>query len=121
MITMLGKVMAEVLSILALATKEMRQKQISEHILYVDVFSYSYPETEKFMKRLVGRTDVEDALRRLDRLTQEEMRTTVAKNLEVAHSIRYSTSRSALRSTYSALITFLMLNSCREFKPLVTP
>ena len=30
MITMLGKVMAEVLSILAFSTKEMQQKRISE-------------------------------------------------------------------------------------------
>jgi hypothetical protein len=99
MITLLGKVMAEVLSILALSTKEIQQKRISEHILYEDAFWYSYRETEKFMKRLMGRTDVEDALRRLDRLTQEEMRTAVAKNLEVVHSIKDSTSKSAHRST----------------------
>jgi hypothetical protein len=34
MITLLGKVMAEVLLILALSTKEIQQKRISEHILY---------------------------------------------------------------------------------------
>jgi hypothetical protein len=38
MITLLGKVMAEVLSILALSTKEMQQKRISEYILYGDAF-----------------------------------------------------------------------------------
>jgi hypothetical protein len=42
------------------------------------------------VKRLGGRTDVEDALQRLDKLTQEEMRTTVAKNLEVTYSIKES-------------------------------
>jgi hypothetical protein len=47
------------------------------------------------MKRLMGRTDVEDALRRLDKLTQEETRTTVAENLAVAHSIKDSASISA--------------------------
>ena len=47
------------------------------------------------MKRLMGRTDVEDALRRLDKLTQEETQTTLAENLAVAHSIKDSASISA--------------------------
>jgi hypothetical protein len=55
------------------------------------------------MKRLMGRTDVEDALRRLDRLTQEETRTTVAKNLEVVLSIKDSALLPAHRSIYFAL------------------
>jgi hypothetical protein len=51
------------------------------------------------MKRLMGRTDVEDALRRLDILTQEETQTTVAENLAVAYSIKDSASISAHPST----------------------
>ena len=42
------------------------------------------------MKRLGGKTDVEDALQRLDKLTQEETRTILAKNLEVTHNIKDS-------------------------------
>lgn len=42
------------------------------------------------MKRLGGKTDVEDALQRLDKLTQEETLTTAAKTLEVTHSIKES-------------------------------
>jgi signal recognition particle GTPase len=90
MTTMVGKIMAEVLSILALSTKEMQERRIRE--VYptevLDIFSDF--ETEKFVKRLGGRTDVEDALQRLDKLTQEEMRTTVAKNQEVTYSIKES-------------------------------
>ncbi len=91
---MLGKVMAEVLSIFALSTKEMQQKRISEPISW-GYCPFLMPRVEKFMKRLMGRTDVEDALQRLDRLTQEETRTAVAENLAVAYNIKDSTSRSA--------------------------
>ncbi|KAH8989674.1 hypothetical protein EDB86DRAFT_3245182, partial [Lactarius hatsudake] len=66
MTEVLGKIMAEVLSIFALVTKEMKQSRF-----------------KKYLKRLVGRTDVENALKRLDILTQEEIRTAVARNLEV--------------------------------------
>ena len=44
-------------------------------------------ETEKFMKRIAGRTDVEDALQRLDILTKEEHIMTAARNLEVTHLV----------------------------------
>jgi hypothetical protein len=37
---------------------------------------------------LAGRTDIENALKRLDRLTREEAQMAVAENLKVTHSIR---------------------------------
>jgi len=43
--------------------------------------------TEKILRRLVGRTEVEDALERLDTLTKEEISMTVARNLEVTDRI----------------------------------
>ena len=43
--------------------------------------------TEKYMKRLVGRMDVEDALARLDMLTKEEDLMTASRNLEVTHRV----------------------------------
>jgi len=42
---------------------------------------------ETFLKRLVGRTDVEDALQRLETLTKEEGLMTAARNLEVTHHV----------------------------------
>jgi hypothetical protein len=42
---------------------------------------------EKVLKKLVGRTDVEDALRRLDTLTKEENLMTAARNLEVTNNV----------------------------------
>ena len=41
----------------------------------------------KYLKKLVGRTDIEDALKRLDKLTQEEVRMATAQVLKVTHTI----------------------------------
>ena len=43
--------------------------------------------SEKYGKRLIGRTDMEDALQRLDKLTQEEARMAVAENLKATHAV----------------------------------
>jgi hypothetical protein len=43
--------------------------------------------SEKYMKKLIGRTEIEDALKRLDKLTQEEARMAAAENLKVAHAV----------------------------------
>jgi archaellum component FlaC len=43
--------------------------------------------SEKFGKKLIGRTDMEDALKRLDKLTQEEARMAVAQNLKATHTV----------------------------------
>ncbi|KAH9985038.1 hypothetical protein BJV74DRAFT_988733 [Russula compacta] len=67
---LLGKIMAQLLLILALSTKSMTERRI-----------------KKFLKRLVGRADVEDALSRLDMLTKEENQMAVARNLEVTHHV----------------------------------
>jgi hypothetical protein len=51
----------------------------------------SFPLTElfseKYLKKLIGRTDIEDALKRLDRLTQEEARMASAQLLKVTNTI----------------------------------
>ena len=43
--------------------------------------------SEKYLKKLAGRTDMEDSLKRLDKLTQEEARMATAQVLKVAHTI----------------------------------
>ena len=43
---------------------------------------------EKFLRKLAGMADLEDALKTLDRLTQEEARMANAEVLRLAHSIR---------------------------------
>ena len=48
------------------------------------------PLSEKYLKKLVGnsenRTDIEDALRRLDRLTEEEAQMAAAQVLKATHT-----------------------------------
>ena len=42
---------------------------------------------EKYAKKLLSRTDMEDALRKLDKLTQEEARMAAAQNLKATHVV----------------------------------
>jgi archaellum component FlaC len=39
------------------------------------------------MKKLMGRTEMEDALKKLDKLTQEEARMAAAQNLKATHNV----------------------------------
>jgi hypothetical protein len=43
--------------------------------------------SEKYGKRLIGKTDMEDALKKLDNLTQEEARMIIAENLRATHAV----------------------------------
>jgi hypothetical protein len=49
--------------------------------LLTDVYS------EKFLKKLMGNTEIEDALHDLDKLTQEEALMASAELLEITHSV----------------------------------
>ena len=78
--------MAQLLSILALSTKAMTDSRISEVIGLLCFLLTDYG-SEKILKKLVGRKDVEDALTRLDMLTKEESLMVVVRSLEVIHHI----------------------------------
>jgi hypothetical protein len=43
--------------------------------------------SEQFAKRLIGKTEMEDSLKRLDKLTREEVRMAIAQNLKVTHAV----------------------------------
>jgi hypothetical protein len=43
--------------------------------------------SEKYTKKLIGRTDLEDALKRLDKLTHEEAWMGIAQNLRATHTV----------------------------------
>ena len=45
------------------------------------------PVTEKFTKKIFGESEIETVLQRLDRLTQEEARVTIAQTLGVIHGL----------------------------------
>jgi ankyrin repeat protein len=82
------KVMVEVLRVLAIATKEIKRNRASELIPGDrSIFSpYCFPET--FMRKLVGKTDIEDALQRLDQAAQEEARMAAAESLKTTHGVQ---------------------------------
>jgi hypothetical protein len=84
---LLAKILAQVLSVLALSTKEMKERRISV-LIHFRPFSFADYKTEKLMKRLIGKTEVEDGLQRLDMLTKEENLMTTACMLEVTGEIR---------------------------------
>ena len=80
------KIMVEVLGIFAIVTKEIKQGRASEPTPD-DSFSLAERNSEKYLKRLFGRTDIEDALSRLDKLTQEEARMAIMEVLKVAYHV----------------------------------
>jgi hypothetical protein len=85
MMDIIVKIMTEVILILALVTKEIKQGRLSEFIPVDRLFLSAHCCIEKFLKKVVGRSDMEDALRRLDKLTQEEHRMTSAQGLRASH------------------------------------
>lgn len=80
------KIMGEVLAVLALATEQIKQGRLSK---WSSTHRASLIERiiEKFAKKLLGESDIEAVLQRLDRLTQEEARMTAANTLEVVHGL----------------------------------
>ena len=83
---LLGKIMAQLLRILALSTKAMTNKRISELTRSL-CFSLANYESEKITKKLLGRKDVEEAISQLDMLTKEESLMVVVRNLEITEHV----------------------------------
>jgi len=80
------KIMIEVVNVVALATEQIKNGRFSEPST-THHSSLAHRSTEKFAKRLLGESDVEAILRRLDRLTQEEAQMTGVHTLEVVHGM----------------------------------
>jgi len=81
------KIMVQVLAILAIATKELKQSKASELIPTINHLPLLIVCPEKFMKRVVGKSEIEDALLRLDKLTQEEARMATVESLKATHNV----------------------------------
>ena len=80
------KIMTEVLDILAIATKEMKQSRASTLLSPIHEYRLIF-DTEKYLKKLIGKKEMEDALKRLDRLTQDEARMAAAETLKLTHIV----------------------------------
>ncbi|KAH9021028.1 hypothetical protein EDB84DRAFT_548951 [Lactarius hengduanensis] len=70
MMDIVAKIMVELISILALAKKQVNRGRLKQ-----------------FAKKLLGDSEIESILKRLDRLTQEEAGMTVAQTLAVVHGL----------------------------------
>ena len=85
------KIRVEVLEIFAIMTKEITQGRTSESIPD-DMFRVANKDSErhlkKFFKKLIGKKGIEDALSKLDRLTQEEVNMAAVQILKVSHHIK---------------------------------
>jgi hypothetical protein len=81
----LVKIIIELISTLALATKQVKQRRFSEFVLVC--YGGWLNGTEKFMWKLLGEKDIEATIQRLDRLTLDEGRATAAQTLEVVYGL----------------------------------
>ena len=82
---MVIKIMIELLSVLALATKQVNRGRFSRSNFAYNL--HGLPVAEKYAKKLLGEKDIESVLLRLDRLTLEESKTTVVQTLDVVHGL----------------------------------
>jgi hypothetical protein len=88
MTDMIVKIMVVLLSVLALATKQITQGRLSKCDINVHrLDSGAECAAEKFGKKLLGESEIEVVLQRLDRLTQDEARITVAQTLGVVYGL----------------------------------
>ena len=80
------KILVEVLSTLAMATRQVKQGRLSEsHTCWCGTFTER--GTEKFVKKIFGDNDIEAVLHRLDRLTLDEARAAGVQTLEVVYGL----------------------------------
>ena len=81
---------------------------MSERITNV-ISLLAHPRIEKSFKKLAGGSDIEDALKRLDTLTREEARMTIAQVLKSAHGVDY-TAKAVLEGTGTVITLSLMFS-----------
>ena len=82
------KIMTEVLNIIGIATKEIKQGRTSKPYSIQASFLLTERFLEKCLKKLFGnRTDIEDALKKLDILTLEEAQMAAAQVLKATHTV----------------------------------
>jgi hypothetical protein len=80
------KILVELLSILAMVTKQIKQGKPSESI-FGELYYLTRCNAESLVKKLFGEKDIKAVLQRLDRLTETEAQTTAAQTLEVVYGL----------------------------------
>jgi len=80
------KIIVELLLVLSLATKQIKRGRFSTFTTKYQL-RRSQRAAGTFARKLLGDSEIGAVLQRLDRLTQDEARTTVAQTLSVVHGL----------------------------------
>jgi len=107
------KIMVEVLSVLALATKQIKQGRLSKWFCIIFIYLVRDLRLEKFAKKLLGESEIEDVLHRLDRLTLDEARMTGTETLQIIHGL-VSNLKLVMDGTRLLLCSLLMVHRAVE-------
>jgi hypothetical protein len=86
------QITVEILDILAIATKEMKQSRASEFDLRPTFLDADFGP-EKFIKRVLGWKKLEDGLKKLDKLISEEVSMACAQLVKVTNNIDNTVTR----------------------------
>ena len=82
------KIMVELLSTIALVTKQIKENRSRESLLdYLSFDDLTERIAVKLIKKFWGEKEVEAVLHRLDRLSQDEARMATAQTLEVVYGL----------------------------------
>ena len=87
MTDVITRIMVELISILGLAKKQINRGRLSKRVLAMIIGATSKRNAEQFAKKLLGDSEIETILKRLDRLTQDEARMTVAQIFGIVHGL----------------------------------
>ncbi len=79
--------MVELLSVLALASNQVKEGRLSKCVVTYTLVAMAKFAAEKFAKKLIGDSEIETVLQRLDRLTQDEARMTIVQTFGVVHGL----------------------------------
>jgi hypothetical protein len=80
------QITVEILDILATATQEMKEGRASESNLRLPLLEANIG-SGKFLKSVMGRTDLEDGVKKLEKLTNEEIAMASAFLVNITHKI----------------------------------
>ena len=83
MAEVLVKIVAEIFSILSIATKEVKRKSASESIptRYTSRLTDLHILSEIYFRKLLGRTEIEDAMKKLNNLIDKEVPMAIAQTM----------------------------------------
>ena len=87
MSNMMVNIIVEVLDILGIATKEMKQSRASEVILCLRLLE-AQACSEIFLKSVVGIKKLDGCLKKLDKMTLAEAQMANAEAMRISHDIR---------------------------------